>query len=125
MSLLRAEVLAIVLLIIIITISAKLVLELGFLHKSHLSLAEVVTCRVGHVLYGVLVKLLCHDVKLQPHLAVVALLESVQLTIVGAPISVDLGLFVGSEHAAHGPLAVDEAAVLDDEVLGSAAAGAT
>ena len=124
MSLLRAEVLAIVPRIITITIRAQLLLELGFLHESHLTFAEVVTGRVWHVLHGVLVKLLRHDIKLQPDLAVVALLKSVQLSIVSAPISVDLGLFVGSEHATHGPLAVDEAAVLDNQVLGSATAGA-
>ena len=52
-----------------------------------------------------------HDVEGEPDVSVVALLEGVELAIVGAAVRVDLRVPVPIQDAPHGPLAIHEAAI--------------
>ena len=97
----------------------------GLLLQAHFTIAEVIRGRIGHVLNGAFLQFLCHDVQAVEDLLVIALLECVKLAIVRPSIRVDLGVAIGLEDAAHGPLTVDEAAVLDHQKLRSSATWAS
>ena len=96
----------------------------GLLLQAHLAIAEVVGGGVGHVLNAAFLQPFGHDIEAVEDLLVVAFLKRVKLAVVGATVGVNLGLAVRFEDAAHGPFAVDEAAILDHQKLRSAAARA-
>ncbi len=94
----------------------------GFTLHTQLSFPDFIGGRIGRILNGRWVKFLGHDVELVPYLLVIALLERVEFAIVCAPICVYLGVSVQLEHAPHGPLAVDKAAIFNDQTLRSSTA---
>ena len=96
----------------------------SLLLDSYLPISDIIRSRVGHILHGVRIKLLCHYVQLQPDVLVVTLFEGVQLAIIGTSIRVNLRLLVPFEHASHGPLAVYKATISHHQILRSAAAWA-
>ena len=113
---LRAEGIIISLAVVIVFQILVLLLDADF------AVAEVIRGGVRYILHRSWVKLFGHDVQRVPHFLIIALLESVEFAVVGAPISIYFWIFVCLENASHWPLTIDKAAVSHDQKLWSSTA---
>ena len=71
------------------------------------------------------IQLLDHEVEGKPYVLIVTLFKCVELAVIGAPVSINLGVLVPLEDPAHRPFAIDKAAVSHLQVFLFKAAGAS